>query len=98
MPSLRKIVLDRTGYTLGKCQSCLFCDKETTDEMDVTLSTLVQMVLFNDDEVLTTHTLWSDEVLEIAARSCCNGFDLSKVMLALRQEAQARGMAPGGDH
>ena len=92
MPSLRKIVLDRTGYNLGKCQSCLFCDKETVDEMDISLSTLVQMVLFNDEEVLTTRTLWFGGVLRIAAFSCCNGFELSKVIMALRQEAQARGL------
>jgi sulfur transfer complex TusBCD TusB component (DsrH family) len=94
MSSLRKIVLEQTGYNLGKCQSCLFCDKVSTSEMDISFSTLVQMILFNDDEVLTTHTLWSDGILSIAANSCCNGFDLSKAILALRQEAQARGLAP----
>ena len=93
MPSLRKIVFDRTGYNLGKCQSCLFCDKVSIPGMDISLSTLVQMVLFNDDEVLTTHILWSDGVLEIASGSCCNGFDLSEVILALRQEARARGLS-----
>lgn len=50
----------------------------------------MQMVLFNDEEVLTTRTLWSDQVLVISRRACFNGLDLSKVILALREEARAR--------
>lgn len=94
MSSLRKIVLDHTGYNLGKCQSCLFCDTVPTQDMDIPLSTLVQMVLFNDEEVLSSRTLWSDQVLRIASRACCNGFNLSEVIQVLRQEARARGLAP----
>lgn len=94
MPSLRKIILDQTGYNLGKCQSCLFCDKATSDDMDVSFSTFVQMVLFNDEEVLTSRTLWSDKMLEAASGACCNGIGLVKVILVLRTEARNRRLVP----
>jgi hypothetical protein len=50
------------------------------------------MVLFNDEEALQSRTLWSDSVLESAHSACKRGLDLRAVMLALRAEAQKRGM------
>jgi heterodisulfide reductase subunit C len=54
---------------------------------------MIQMVMSNDEEVLTTRTLWSDCVLTKARLACNRGIDISAVMHALRAEAQRRGLA-----
>lgn len=60
--------------------------------MDVTFATLIQMVIMDDDEVLTTRSLWSDEALKSAPHLCANQLNLEAVMLALRDEAKKRGL------
>jgi hypothetical protein len=63
--------------------------------MDVTFATLIQMVIMDDDEVLTTRSLWSDEALKSAPHLCANQLNLEAVMLALRDEAKRRGVGSG---
>jgi heterodisulfide reductase subunit C len=46
----------------------------------------------NDEEVLTSRTLWSDEVLHSAREACARELDLEKILLVLRDEAIRRGM------
>jgi hypothetical protein len=58
---------------------------------------LVQMLLENDEEVLTSKTLWSDRVLKSARSMCLSTMDMPAIMLALRDEARKRGLAPTGD-
>lgn len=91
-PTLRRIVKDVTGQDIGACHVCLDCETPFPDEMDIPLGSLIQMVLFNDEEALQSRTLWSDSVLEAARGACKRGLDLYAVMLALREEAQRRGM------
>jgi heterodisulfide reductase subunit C len=55
---------------------------------------LVQMVLWNDEEVLGTRTLWSDEVMTEARNACTRGINLQAVLLALREVAEQRGYTP----
>lgn len=90
--SLRRVVRDATGINLYECRSCADCDliKVPPDTLDVSLSTLVQMVTMDDEEVLTTRTLWSDVVMEASKHACKRGFDLRAVLLALREEATRR--------
>jgi heterodisulfide reductase subunit C len=90
MPSLRRIIKDATGENINLCQSCLDCDFIPADEVDVPLGSLVQMVLFNDEEVLTSKTLWSEAVLAEARYACRKGINLEAVLLALRDEATKR--------
>jgi hypothetical protein len=60
--------------------------------MDITLESLVTLVQLNDEEVLSSNTLWSDQVL-VAAKHACNGvIDLPAVLMALRMEAKKRGI------
>ena len=91
MPSLRRIVLDRTGQDLRLCQCCNICDEALDKDADIPISSLVQLILLNDEEVLTCRTLWSDSTLAKVRKSCNHGFNLPSVLLALRTEAQDRG-------
>ena len=94
MVSLRRVVLERTGQDLRRCQTCRYCDDHVAEDADIPLSGLVQLVLLNDDEVLTCRTLWSETTLENSLHSCHSGFNLTAIILALRNEAVARGILP----
>ena len=91
-PSLRQIVLAASGQDLRRCRSCWLCDGEVSDDLDLPFSLLVQMVLTNDAEVLTSQTVWSDEVLPIARHACTQGLNLEAALLALRAEARQCGI------
>lgn len=88
--SLRRIVKDRAGVDLAKCQACFDCDVAVEDEMDIPLGSLVQLILQNDEEALQCRTLWSDSVLEASRGACKRGLDLQRVITALREESQRR--------
>jgi hypothetical protein len=92
--SLRRIVRDSTGINLYECRLCADCDLAdvAVNLQDVSLSTLIQMVTMDDEQVLSTRTLWSDEVLEASTFACKRGLDLHAVMLILREESVRRGM------
>ena len=60
--------------------------------MDVPLTTVLKMVMFDDEEVLTCRTVWSDRVLDDAAHACKRGLNLQAILLALRSEARLRGI------
>lgn len=53
--------------------------------MDIPFSSLVQLVLQNDVEVLQCRTVWSEGALEATPGACKRGLDLHAVILALRQ-------------
>lgn len=89
-PSLRASVLAACGQDVRRCKNCWLCDEAMIGDQDITFGMLVQLTLLNDAEVLTSRTLWSDEVLQAAQRACTSGLNLSAVMLALRAEAQRR--------
>jgi len=89
-PSLHTVVSTTAGQNLHACQGCLFCDLPRDGDMDIPLSSLVQLVLMNDEQVLTSRTLWSDAVLESARTACSRNINLQKVILALREEAGRR--------
>ena len=88
--SLRRIVKNATGQDVYACQACFDCDDGISAEMDIPLSSLVQLVLQDDEEALQTRTLWSDAVLEAARGACKRGLDLQAIMLALRDESKSR--------
>ena len=88
--SLRSVVKKATGQDVYLCQACNDCDIHIHDEMDIPLSSLVQLVLLNDEEALQCRTLWSDSVLEAARGACKRGLDLRAVLIALRKESAQR--------
>jgi hypothetical protein len=89
-PSLRRVVKTATGQDVYLCRGCQLCDLESHDEMDVPLTTIIQMIMYDDEEVLTCRTLWSDRVLEAASYACKRGLNLQNILLALREEANQR--------
>lgn len=91
-PPLRMVVLAATGQDLRKCSHCSFCSAALDGDMDLSLEMMCQLILLNDDEVLTSRTLWSDGAMDRARHACANGLDVPAVMAALRDEAQRRGI------
>ena len=92
MPSLKRIVKNATGQDVSRCQACLDCEVSCPDDMDIPVGSMIQMVMFDDEEILTSRTLWSDCVLAKARLACSRGIDISAVMNALREEATRRGL------
>lgn len=92
MPSLKRIVKNATGQDVSRCQACLDCEVSCPDGMDIPVGSMIQMVMFDDEEILTSRTLWSDCVLTKARLACSRGIDISAVMHALREEATRRGL------
>ncbi len=88
--TLRRAVKTLSGQDVFQCQGCLDCDVDIRDEMDIPLSSIVQLILADDEEVLYCRTVWSDAVLEVSHSACRRGLDLHAVMLALRQEAERK--------
>ncbi len=93
MPSLKRIVKDATGQDVSRCQACLDCEVSCPDDMDIPVGSMIQMIMFDDEEILTSRTLWSDCVLSKARLACSRGIDISSVMKALREEATRRGLS-----
>jgi hypothetical protein len=85
--TLYSAVKRATGQDLYLCKGCNDCDIGSYEDMDIPLSSLVQLVIMNDEEALDCRTLWSDTALESARGSCKRGLNLPAVMLALRDEA-----------
>jgi heterodisulfide reductase subunit C len=92
IPSLRSVVLADTGQDLRRCLGCLDCDAIPAKDTDISLGSLIQMALLNDEEILTSRTLWSETVLESAHSVCAKNLDLAQIILALRCEALKRGL------
>jgi heterodisulfide reductase subunit C len=46
----------------------------------------------NDDDILSSRTLWSDDVLRNSRKACVRELDLEKILLTLREEAVRRGV------
>mgnify|MGYP001586253532 CR=1 len=88
--TLRGIVKKTTGQDIYLCQACNDCDIGTREDMDIPLSSLIQLILLNDEEALQCRTLWSDSALEASRGACKRGLDLRSVMLALREESQRK--------
>ncbi len=90
--SLRHTVKTVTGQDVYHCRECQLCDLTPDVDMDVPLTTIIQMVMFDDEEVLTCRTVWSERVLTEAGRACKRGLNLQAILLALREEARQRGL------
>lgn len=58
--------------------------------MDIPLSSLIQLVMLNDEEALYCRTLWSTPILEASRGACKRGLDLYAMMIALREESLRR--------
>jgi transcriptional regulator NrdR family protein len=95
--SLRKLILENTGQDVRRCRDCAACNNNLTDFqvvelMDISLDSMIHMILWNDDEVLTSRTIWSDPLLKAAVHACVQGLSLDAVIRELRREAHRRGL------
>jgi heterodisulfide reductase subunit C len=93
--SLRKLILLNAGQDVRRCRDCAMCnarinEQHLIDTMDISIETLVQMVLWNDEEVLTSRTLWSPEVYDALMHACVQGLNLQAIVTTLREEANIR--------
>ena len=95
--TLRRLILDKTGQDVQRCRGCQLCNEEYSPDQDIPLDSLVQLIIMNDEEVLTSRTVWSDEVLHSARDACARELDLSKILLILRDEAVKRGLVKPGN-
>ncbi len=91
--SLRRLVREATGYDVRRCGRCSYCVHYVTPEDDLSLEVMMQLVMQNDEEVLTSKTLWSDAALSRARQMCVSTMDVTAIMLALREEARRRGLS-----
>ncbi len=93
--SLRTYILKETGQDIRRCQGCASCNLDIDhDILDVPLESMIQMIILNDDEILTSRTVWSEIVVQAARYACQRNLNLSAIILALRAEAQRRGLEP----
>ncbi len=90
--TLRRLILTKTGQDVQKCRGCQLCSTNNGRDMDIPLDSLIQLVIMNDEEVLTSRTLWSDEVLHSAHDACARELNLEKILLVLREEAIRKGL------
>lgn len=90
---MRTVVQRTSGQDVLVCQSCNDCELGQGDDTDIPLSSLIQLILLDDEEALQCRTLWSDSVLEASRRACKRGLDLHAVMIALRDESIRRAEA-----
>jgi len=95
--SLRKLILEKTGQDVRRCRECAACNtnlgnSQAAEQMDVSLDSMVHMILWNDDEVLTSRTIWSESVLQAVVHACIQGLSLESVIRELRIEAHRRGL------
>lgn len=90
--SLRRLILAKTGQDVNHCRGCQLCNGELSQDQDIPLDSLIQLVIMDDEEVLTSRTVWSDEVLRSAHDACARELNLEKILLVLRDEAVRRGL------
>jgi hypothetical protein len=96
--TLRRLILSKTGQDVARCRGCQLCNGEYSQDQDIPLDSLVQLIIMNDEEILTSRTLWSDEVLAAARVACIRELDLEKILLVLREEAIRRGLVNAESH
>jgi heterodisulfide reductase subunit C len=89
---LHLVVLNACGQDLRPCWTCSQCSTALDPDMDLTLESLIRMILLDDGEVLESRTLWSSRMLSRAQHLCPRGLDLEAVLLALREEGWRRGV------
>jgi len=92
--SLRARVLAATRQDVRRCGRCAYCARYVEPGEDLSLEGLLQLVVMDDDEALTSRTLWSETALRTARERCIGAIDLELVLLELRQEARRRGLVP----
>jgi heterodisulfide reductase subunit C len=95
-PPLRTVVLAATGQDARRCWHCSTCAEIVDETQDLSLEGILQMVVMDEEDVLTCRTLWSERALADARHQCAGQLDMVAVLLALRAEALRRGLTDRG--
>ena len=91
--NLRQIVQHNSGQDVRQCRNCATCSRKIPPGvLDISLEGMVEMIILNDEEILTSRTVWSNDALEATSNACQRGISLPAVILALRDEAKNRGI------
>lgn len=91
--SLRQIVQKKSGQDVRQCRNCASCSRKIPPGiLDISLEGMVEMIILDDEEILTSRTVWSEEALAATSNACQRGISLPAVILALRNEAINRGL------
>ena len=85
------ILLANTGQDVRNCISCEFC-YQTLEGMDITFNEVMQAAACNDLGVFESPLLWNCNTLLESNLICTAGIDIPKVIHALRDEAEIRGI------
>ncbi|MEW6567849.1 MAG: hypothetical protein AB1449_06715 [Chloroflexota bacterium] len=94
---LSKVILAATGEDIHRCARCSACDTLLAPGMDLSFGELLQAADRDDPNSLTSQTLWSCDDMLGGPFKCQQGINLEVVILALRHEAELRGLgAPRG--
>ncbi len=89
---LPQVILASTGQDVRRCNNCLSCGNGNDPCIDLTLNEIMQAAARDDDIALSSRTLWCDELVERRI-PCGANIDIQSVILALRREADMRGLA-----
>ena len=92
LTSLRRLIQAKTGNDIRRCMGCELCSNVISADQDLPLYSLIQLILLDDEEVLTCRTVWSDQILAGARSACLHEFNMQEILLALREEALRRGL------
>lgn len=65
--------------------------------MDLTFGEIFQAIAHDQQEALTSYTLWTCDTLLHNGLHCQNGLDIGAIVQALRAEAKVRGINPKVD-
>ncbi len=82
-----KKVSELSGEVITLCDQCGTCSGgcPIIDEMDISPSQLMRMVMLGDEEVMDTKTMWLCATCNTCTVRCPRELDVSKVAEALRQ-------------
>jgi hypothetical protein len=84
--------LASTGQDIRRCARCSFCADFVNPGEDLSLEGLLQLAAMDDEDALTSRTLWSEAALSQARARCSGRLDVEAILLALRAEARRRGL------
>ncbi len=88
---LPMVIMASTGQDVRRCISCLSCSDGDLPCIDLSLNELMQAAARDDERALTCRTLWCDELIQHRV-PCQANLDIQSVILALRREADIRGL------
>lgn len=92
MKSLQKVIKS-TGQDIHLCRDCQNCNKFIIEEMDISFSSMIEMIMINDVELFTCRTIWSEKVFLNSKTACRNGINFQTIISAIREEANSRGIS-----